>query len=94
MLVRVKYTRNGVNTTKDLKNIKRPHLMKRCQKPQNVLLAAKTMSKTQKASHCETVKNPLGVPCSETVSKTQKASRCDTAKNPSEDARSIWGKNG
>ena len=47
------------------------------------------MSKTQKASHCETVKNPLGVPCSETVSKTQKASRCETAKHPLGDARSF-----
>ena len=60
MLVRIKYTRNGLNTTKDLKNTKRPHLMKRCQKTQNVLLAAKTVSKTQKASRCETVKSPLG----------------------------------
>ena len=33
MLVRVKYTRNGLNTSKDLKNIKRPHLMKRFRKP-------------------------------------------------------------
>ena len=33
MLVRVKYTRNGVNITKDLKNIKRPHFMNRCPKP-------------------------------------------------------------
>ena len=61
MLVRIKYIRNGLNTTtKDLKNTKRPHLMKRCQKTQNVLLAAKTVSKTQKASRCETVKSPLG----------------------------------
>ena len=29
-------------------------------KAQNVLLAAKTVPKTQKASRCETVKNPLG----------------------------------
>ena len=29
-------------------------------KTQNVLLAAKTVSKTQKASRCETVKSPLG----------------------------------
>ena len=29
-------------------------------KAQNVLLAAKTVPKTQKASPCETVKNPLG----------------------------------
>ena len=56
------------------------------------------MSKTQKASHCGTVKTPLGVPCSETASKTYKASRCEMAKNPLGDASSFgvkrikWGK--
>ena len=33
MLVTVKYIRNGLNTTKDLKNTKRPHLMKRSKNP-------------------------------------------------------------
>ena len=36
MLVTVKYIRNGLNTTKDLKNTKRPHLMKRCQNPKRL----------------------------------------------------------
>ena len=36
MLVRIKYTRNGLNTSKNLKNTKRPHLMKRCQKPKRL----------------------------------------------------------
>ena len=45
-----------------------------------LLTRSETVSKTQKASRCETVKNPLGVPRSETVSKTQKASPCETAK--------------
>ena len=59
MLVRIKYTRNGLNTTKDLKNTKHP-FDETMSKTQNVLLAAKTVSKIQKASRCETVKSPLG----------------------------------
>ena len=50
MLVRIKYTRSGLNTTKDLKNTKRPHLMKRCQKPK--------MSYSQR-KRCRKPKKPL-----------------------------------
>ena len=47
------------------------------------------MSKTQKASRCETVKNPLGGASQWNGAKTQKASRCEMAKNPLGDARSF-----
>ena len=36
MLVRIKYTRNGLNTTKDVKNTKRPHLMNDVKKPKRL----------------------------------------------------------
>ena len=52
MLVMIKYTRNGLNIIKDLKNTKRPHLMKRCQKP-------KTSYSQQK--RCRKPKKPLAV---------------------------------
>ena len=52
MLVRIKYTRNGLTTTKDLKNTKRPHLMKQCQKP-------KTSYSQRK--RCRKPKRPLAV---------------------------------
>ena len=52
MLVTVKYIRNGLNTTKDLKNTKRPHLMKRCQKP-------KTSYSQRNGMRCQKPKRPL-----------------------------------
>ena len=48
------------------------------------------MSKTQKASHCETFKNPLGGALQRNGVETKKASRCEKAKNPLGDARSFW----
>ena len=51
MLVTVKFIRNGLNTTKDLKNTKRPHLMKRCKNPKRL-----TRSETVRC-----VENPKGL---------------------------------
>ena len=40
------------------------------------------MSKTEKASHCETVKNLLGGALQRHGVKNPKASHCETVKNP------------
>ena len=78
MLVRIKCTRNGLNTTKDLKTL-------------NALIWWNDVKNPKRFTRSENgVENPKGlllrngqkpvrgVPRCETVSKTQKASRCET----------------
>ena len=92
--MRVKYTRNGVNTTKDLKNKKNTLIWWNDVKKPKRLTRSETMSKIQKASHCETVKNPLGGVLQRNDVENPKGLSLRNSQKPVRGCTFIWGKKG
>ena len=94
ILVRVKYTRIWCKLYKRPQKHKTLSFNKTMSKTQNVLLVAKTVSKTQKASHCETVKNPLGDALQRNGVENPKGLSLRNGQKPVRGCTFIWGKNG